>query len=146
VKRVKGLLAEVFPLVELTEVLIAIDGATGFSERLLHAANSRSPAMLVHLYAAILARATNLGPVAMARSSGLSYDQVAHATAWYLRHETHTAAIDDLVNYHHHLPVGLDYSIRPGATFRAGSSLSDFLRRLPGRASFARLSDGAGPA
>jgi hypothetical protein len=55
VKRVKGLLADVFPLVELTEVLIAIDGATGFSERLLHAANSRSPAMLVHLYAAILA-------------------------------------------------------------------------------------------
>ena len=103
-KRVKGLLAEVFPLVELTEVLIAIDGATGFSERLLHAANSRSPAMLVHLYAAILARATNLGPVAMARSSGLSYDQVAHATAWYLRHETLTAAIDDLVN-HHHLPA-----------------------------------------
>jgi TnpA family transposase len=57
--------------------------------------------MLVHLYAAILAQATNLGPVAMARSPGLSYDQVAHATAWYLRHETLTAAIDDLVNYHH---------------------------------------------
>jgi hypothetical protein len=62
VKRVKGLLAEVFPLVELTEALIAIDGATGFSERLLHAANSRSPAMLVYFYAAILAQATNLGP------------------------------------------------------------------------------------
>ena len=64
-KRVKGLLAEVFPLVELTEVLIAIDGATGFSERLLHAANSRSPAMLVHLYAAILALSgsiTRFGP------------------------------------------------------------------------------------
>ena len=61
--------------------------------------------MLVHLYAAILAQATNLGPVAMARSSGLSYDQVAHATAWYLRHETLTAAIDDVVNYHHHLPA-----------------------------------------
>ena len=107
VKRVKGLLAGVFPLVELTEVLIAIDGATGFSERLLHAAgaNSRSPSMLVHLYAAILAQATNLGPVAMARSSGLSYDQVAHATAWYLRHETLTAAIDDVVNYHHYLPA-----------------------------------------
>jgi hypothetical protein len=43
----------------------------------------------------------------MARSSGLSYDQVAHATAWYLRHETLTAAIDDVVNYyyHHHLPA-----------------------------------------
>ena len=63
------------------------------------------PAMLVHLYAAILAQTTNLGPVAMARSSGLSYDQVAHATAWYLRHETLTAAINDVVNHHHHLPA-----------------------------------------
>ena len=53
-------------------MLIAMDGATGFSERLLHAAgaNSRSPAMMVHLYAAILAQATNLGPVAMARLVG----------------------------------------------------------------------------
>ena len=30
---------------------------------------------------------------------------MAHATAWYLRHETLTAAIDDVVNYHHHLPA-----------------------------------------
>ncbi len=52
------------------EVLIAVDSLCGFSRRLLHAAGakSRSPAMLVHLYAAILAQATNLGPVAMARS------------------------------------------------------------------------------
>jgi len=60
--------------------------------------------MLTHLYAAILAQATNLGPVAMARASGLSYDQVAHATAWYLRDETLTAAIDEVINYHHRLP------------------------------------------
>jgi hypothetical protein len=53
--------------------------------------------MLMHLYAAILAQATNLGPTAMARSSGLSYDQIAHATAWYLRDETLTPAIDVVV-------------------------------------------------
>lgn len=96
-----------FPDVELAEVLIAIDSVCGFSERLLHAAGtkSRSPALLIHLYAAILAQATNLGPVAMARSAGLSYDQVAHATAWYLREETLTAAIDDVVNHHHRLPA-----------------------------------------
>jgi hypothetical protein len=52
--------------------------------------------MLTHLYAAILAQANNLGPVAMARASGLSYDQVAHATAWFLRNETLTAAIDEV--------------------------------------------------
>jgi TnpA family transposase len=107
VEQVKSLLQDVFPDVELAEVVIAMDSACGFSEHLLHAggAKARSPAMLIHLYAAILAQATNLGPVAMARSSGLSYDQIAHATGWYLREETLTAAIDAVVNYHHHLPA-----------------------------------------
>jgi hypothetical protein len=92
VKRTKALIGEVFPQVELSEVVIAIDSICGFSRHLFHAAGAkrRSPEMLVHLYAAILAQATNLGPVAMARASGLSYDQVAHATAWYLCEETLT--------------------------------------------------------
>jgi hypothetical protein len=107
VKRTKALIGEVLPQVELSEVVIAIDSICGFSRHLLHAAGtkSRSPAMLIHLYAAILAQATNLGPVAMARASGLSYDQVAHATAWYLREETLTPAIDEMINYHHRLPA-----------------------------------------
>ncbi len=107
VKQFKALVGEVFPQVELAEVVIAIDSVCGFSKHLLHAggAKNRSPAMLIHLYAAILAQATNLGPVAMARASGLSYDQVAHATAWYLREETLTPAIDEVVNYHHRLPA-----------------------------------------
>ena len=77
VKRLKGLVLGVFPDVELTEVVIALDAACGFSRHLLHSAGAkgRSPAMLTHLLAAILAQATNLGPVAMARASGLSYDQ-----------------------------------------------------------------------
>ena len=82
----KGLLVGVLPQVELTEPIITVDRACGFSKHLLHmvGAEARSPAMLVHLYGAILAQATNLGPVAMARASGLSYEQLAHATAWYL--------------------------------------------------------------
>lgn len=107
VARLKSLVLEVFPHVELAEAVIAVDAACGFSRHLLHAAGakSRSPAMLAHLYAAIAAQATNLGPTAMARSSGLSYDQIAHATAWYLREETLTAAIDEVINYHHRLPA-----------------------------------------
>ena len=107
VTQLKDLLGAVFPQVELAEVVIAIDAACGFSRHLLHAAGAkrRSPEMLVHLFAAILAQATNLGPVAMARASGLSYDQIAHATAWYLREETLTPAIDDVINYHHRLPA-----------------------------------------
>jgi TnpA family transposase len=98
---------ELLPLVELAEVVIQIDAECGFSEHLLHAAGakSRTPAMLAHLYVAILAQATNLGPEAMARASGLSYEQIAHATSWYLREETLTIATDAVVNHHHRTPI-----------------------------------------
>jgi TnpA family transposase len=108
VDQLKHHLLEVFPEeVELAEAVIHVDAQCGFSEHLLHIAGvtTRSPAMLMHLYAAILAQATNLGPTAMARSSGLSYDQIAHATAWYLRDETLTPAIDVVVNHHHRQPA-----------------------------------------
>lgn len=77
VARVKSLMLEVFPDVEITEVVIAVDRRCGFTEHLFHTAGARSrtPAMLTHLFAAILGQATNLGPTAMARSSGL-YEQI----------------------------------------------------------------------
>lgn len=65
VERLKHLVLKVFAkVVELTEVVIAVDAACGFSEHLLHAvgATSRSPAMLTHLYAAILAPGHQPGP------------------------------------------------------------------------------------
>jgi hypothetical protein len=63
---------------ELAEVVLAAHSACGFSEHLSAAIGSkgRSSAMLTRLYAAIPAQATNLGPEAMARASGLSYDQL----------------------------------------------------------------------
>lgn len=84
------------------------DGWTGFSSRLTHAGGSepRSADHAAHLYAAIVAQATNLGLVAMARvGEGLSYRQLAWCTDWYLREETLKAANDALVNYHHRLPL-----------------------------------------
>ena len=107
VKQLRSLLSSVLPRVELTDLIIAMDAACGFSQHLTHSggASRRTPEMLAHLYAAIVAQATNLGPTAMARASDLSYDQIAHASAWYLRDETLTAAIDAVINYHHQLPA-----------------------------------------
>ncbi len=103
-------LAGLLPLVALPELLLEVDRWSGFSKDLLHLKARGEPSPR-HVAAtrpalfAILAQATNLGPVAMARASGLSYEQLAHATAWYLREETLTAATDEVVNYHHHLPA-----------------------------------------
>jgi len=70
--------------VELTDLLVEVDRWTNFTGRLTHAAGSepRTPDLKVHLYASILAQATNLGPVRMAELSDLSYRKLAWATNW----------------------------------------------------------------
>lgn len=93
--------------VELTNLLMEMDGHTNFTGRLTHAAGSgsRSPDLKIHLYASILAQATNLGPVKMAELSDLSYRRLAWATNWYLREETLKSANAAIVDFHHGLPL-----------------------------------------
>jgi TnpA family transposase len=92
---------------ELTNLLVGVDRWTNFTGRLTHAAGSesRSPDLKVHLYASILAQATNLGPVRMAELSELSYRKLAWATNWYLREETLKSANVAIVDFHHRLPL-----------------------------------------
>lgn len=93
--------------VELTHLLMEMDDHTNFTGRLTHAAGSqaRSPELKIHLYASILAQATNLGPVKMAELSDLSYRRLAWATNWYLREETLKSANAAIVDFHHGLPL-----------------------------------------
>ena len=51
------------PLVELPDLLMEVDGWTGFSGHLEHAdgAEPRAPELLVHCHASILAQARNFG-------------------------------------------------------------------------------------
>jgi TnpA family transposase len=92
---------------ELTDLLVEVDRWTNFTGRLTHAAGSepRSRDLKVHLYASILAQATNLGPVRMAELSDLSYRKLAWATNWYLREETLKSANAAIVDFHHRLPL-----------------------------------------
>ena len=58
-------IAERLPKVELTDLLVEVDRLTGFSRYFTHAggAEPRTAELRVHLYASILAQATNIGPV-----------------------------------------------------------------------------------
>ncbi len=105
--RLSDLIAERLPKLELGELLVEVDGWTGFTKALTHAggASSRTENLPRVLYAAILAQATNLGLTGMADSSDLSYDQLAWANEWYLRDETLAAASARLVGHHHGLPL-----------------------------------------
>jgi len=95
------------PKVELTDLLVEVDRLTGFSRFFTHAGGSepRTADLRVHLYASILAQATNIGPVRMAELSDLSYRKLAWASTWYLREDTLKDAVTAMVNYHHALPL-----------------------------------------
>ncbi|QIN85414.1 Tn3 family transposase (plasmid) [Rubrobacter tropicus] len=95
------------PKVELTDLLVDVDRWCGFSRFFTHAGGSepRSADLRVHLYASILAQATNIGPVRMAELSDLSYRKLAWASTWYLREDTLKDAVAAIVNFHHALPL-----------------------------------------
>ena len=101
------LIDERLPLVELSELLIEVDGWTRFSDDFEHAGGTepRGRELRSHLYASVLAQACNLGPVRMARISDLTYQKLAWCTNWYVRDETLKAATTRLVNFQYRQPL-----------------------------------------
>jgi TnpA family transposase len=106
-KKLQKLITERLPRLDLTELLIEVDGWTHFTDCFKHAGGSqpRTRDLLVHLYASILAQACNFGLVKMAEVSSLTYDRLAWCTHWYLRDETLKTGIDTLVNFQYHQPL-----------------------------------------
>jgi len=100
-------IARRIPEIDLPDLVIEVDGWTGFSETFEHAggARRRSKDFLPHLYAALLAHACNFGLEQMAQVTDITYDRLAWCTTWYLREETLRGAFGRLVNYHHSLPL-----------------------------------------
>jgi TnpA family transposase len=101
------LVDERLPLVELSDLLLEVDGMTGFSMDLQHAggAEPRTKNLLVQCHASILAQACNLGLTRMAQGADLSYEKLAWTTRWYLREETLRAAFTRIVNFQHRQPL-----------------------------------------
>ena len=103
----KEVVAGRLPELELTDLLIEVDGWTRFSRYFEHPSGNepRSPDALHHCYAGILANACNFGFRQMQRMSGLSYRKMAWYSTWYLREETLKSAFSELVNFHSRLPL-----------------------------------------
>jgi Tn3 transposase DDE domain len=82
VTALEALLDARLPLVELPDLLMEVDGWTGFSRHLEHAGGSepRTADLLIHCHASILAQACNFGLVRMAQLADLSYRQLAWCT------------------------------------------------------------------
>jgi Domain of unknown function (DUF4158)/Tn3 transposase DDE domain len=110
-RRLRKLIEPRLPEVDLPELLIEVDGWTGFTNHLtpLSGNRRRSAEMPCVLYAAILAQATNLGLSGMARASEFSYQQLEWAWEQLCREDTLTAASATLVDYHHGLPLAQEW-------------------------------------
>jgi TnpA family transposase len=95
------------PLLDLPELLIAVDQWTRFSHPLRHlnGREPRRPDFLPVLSAALLAPGCNWGFARMAQMAAIPVDRLAWGTTWYLREDTLHAATDALVNFHHRLPL-----------------------------------------
>jgi TnpA family transposase len=107
VAELEQLVDERLPLVELPELLLEVDGWTGFSRSFEHVGKSepRSKDLLVNCHASVLAQACNFGLTRMARIADLSYSRLAWCSTMYLREETLRAANNTIVNHHFRHPL-----------------------------------------
>lgn len=72
-KRLSQQISQRLPQVDITELMIEVDSWTGFSQAFehLHTPKRRTPDVLMHLYACLLAQSCNLELQQMATSTGL---------------------------------------------------------------------------
>ena len=88
------------PVVELTDILVEVDGWTGFSQ-LLRESSAGAVDDPEPVYAALLAAACNIPLSDMARSTGLPYQTVWWATNQFLHEQPLRAATTRVVNHQH---------------------------------------------
>ena len=105
--RLEETVASRLPLIDLPDLLIAVDQWTGFSQDLRHLSGHepRRSDFLPPLYAALLSHGCNFGFARMAQMADISADRLAWCTAWPLREDTLQDAPTTLVNFHHGLPL-----------------------------------------
>ncbi|CAG2150243.1 Tn3 family transposase ISAcsp1 [Cupriavidus campinensis] len=91
--------ALMLPRVKITELLMEVDGWTGFTRHFTHLKTSEPAADKTLLLTTILADAINLGLTKMAESCpGTSYAKLSWLQAWHIRDETYAQGLADLVN------------------------------------------------
>lgn len=157
---VRGLAADAYallPRTRITDLLLEVDGWTGFSECFSHARSGRPAPDRAALLTAILADGINLGLTRMGESCrGPTPRQLAWTHDWHVREECYAAALARLIEAHRALPLAAAWgdgttSSSDGQFFRAGGrgeEIGDVNARHgnePGVAFYTHVSDQFGP-
>lgn len=86
-------ISELFPLVEVPDLLREVHEWTGFADCFTHVRTGDTPRNVTAMLAGVLADATNLGPKRMASASkGISAHQIGWMRTFHARSETYRAA------------------------------------------------------
>jgi TnpA family transposase len=145
------------PRIRITDLLLEVDGWTGFSECFTHARSGRPAPDRAALLTAVLADGINLGLTRMAESCrGPTLRQLAWTHDWHVREECYAAALARLIEAHRALPLAAAWgdgttSSSDGQFFRAGGrgeAVGDVNARHgnePGVAFYTHVSDQFGP-
>ncbi len=114
------------PHVKVTDLLMEVDGWTGFTRHFVHLKTdepAKDPSLLL---TAILADATNLGLGKMAESCpGTSLAKLSWLVAWHIRYDTYSKALAKIVNHQHRVPFAAHWgegttSSSDGQRYRVG--------------------------
>ena len=117
---------DLLPHVKITELLLEVDEWTGFTRHFTHVKNGSEAKDKSLLLTAILADAINLGLSKMVESCpGTTYQKLSWLQAWYIRDETYSGALAELVNEQYHHPFAANWgdgktSSSDGQRFKTG--------------------------
>jgi len=93
------------PKVKITEILLEVDSWTNFTKYFTHLQKNSDYKEKEILLAGILADGTNMGLSRMAHSCPeMTLNQLLWVSDFYIREETYSKGIAEIVNFHHKIP------------------------------------------
>jgi TnpA family transposase len=94
------------PRIKITDLLVEVDGWTGFSEQFTHLRSGLPCEDKKDLLTVILADGVNLGLTRMAEAApGSSFKRLSRVADWHVREDCYSRALAEIVNQHHQVQL-----------------------------------------